>query len=94
MFGLDVKDELVSVGVIEMTEAEHGRLRLGVGENLRDVPVSLLQDWQLAALQDVVREQLGCAWHPGPKESDPAFLELAQRANDIEREIERRRSSR
>jgi hypothetical protein len=94
MFGLDANDDLVSVGVIDVTEAEYGRLRLAVGADVRGVPVSQLQDWQLAALQDVVREQLGAHWTPGPKARHRAFVELTQHANDIEREMERRRDSR
>ena len=94
MFGLNEGDELVSVGLINLTEAEYGKLRLGVGEGLWDLPVSQLQDWQLVALLDLAREQLDAPWYPGPKETEPAFVQLTQRANHIEREIEKRRDSR
>jgi hypothetical protein len=91
MFGLDAKDDLVAVGLVGMTEREYGKLRLGVGESVRDVPVSQLQDWQLVALLDLAREQLDGVWSPG---TEPAFVQLTAHATEIEREIERRRNLR
>jgi hypothetical protein len=94
MFGLNGADELVSVGLIEMTGAEFGKLRLQVGESLRGVPVSHLQDWQLTALLEVGREQLDAPWYPGPKATDPNFIAMTGRVHELEIEIERRRGSR
>ena len=87
-------DELVSVGLVDMTDAEHGLLRLGVGEGVRDVPVTQFADWQLAAVHSVLSEQIAAPWAPGPKESDPKFLLMQRRANEIAREMEKRRSAR
>jgi hypothetical protein len=91
IFGLNREDDLVAVGLIDMTGPEFGKLRLGVGPSLRGVPVSQLQDWQLSAVHAVLSEQLAGIWGPGTTE---AFVETTQHANDVAREIERRRGSR
>lgn len=94
MFGLNEGDELVSVGLTNMTEDEYGTLRVGLGKPLFEKPASQLLDWQLSAHLAGCREQRDSSLAQNVSLSDATFVMLDRRVRDLEREIERRRGSR